>query len=237
MSPMLWAQLLIINVEFDGGIYFPALFAVLPSKKTSAYTKVFSEVKKALHNLGIGHLLAEQCMADFEMSLRNAWEDIFDYVELKNCRFHFTKVKFHLEFSCNKKMMTILTYLQAIVAKVQLIGLKPFYSDPEFPNVGKVIRGTFALSLVPLSRLEEGYEIIKQTAAKVDKRLKPKINEFLTYFENTWMKGTFKPESWNFFATTGSMTNNPAECKSISMIWCNIRKISRKNLFHKYCIL
>ena len=96
MSPMLWAQLLIINVEFDGGIYFPALFAVLPSKKTSAYTKVFSEVKKALHNLGIGHLLAEQCMADFEMSLRNAWEDIFDYVELKNCRFHYTKVKFHL---------------------------------------------------------------------------------------------------------------------------------------------
>ena len=92
MSPKLWAQLLIINVEFDGGIFFPALFAALPSKKTSAYVKVFSELKKALHALGIGHLLAEKAMADFERSLRNAWQDVFEYVELKNCRFHYTKV-------------------------------------------------------------------------------------------------------------------------------------------------
>jgi len=95
MSPMLWSQLLIINVEFDGGIYFPALFAALPSKKTSAYLKVFSELKKGLHKLGIGTLMAEKAMADFELSLRNAWQDVFDYVPLKNCRFHFTKVTFN----------------------------------------------------------------------------------------------------------------------------------------------
>ena len=108
------------------------------------------------------------------------------------------------------------TFLQAIVAKLQLIGLKKYYSDPDFQNIGRTIRGTFALSLVPLTRLDEAYAIIKEHAANVDKRFQDKINEFLDYFERTWLKGDFKPETWNFFATaTGSMTNNPAECKSM----------------------
>ena len=41
------------------------------------------------------------------------------------------------------------------------------------------------------------------------------MQEFLDYFENTWLKGDFKPESWNFYADSGSMTNNPSEGKSM----------------------
>lgn len=99
------------------------------------------------------------------------------------------------------------------MAKLQALGLKQLFNDTDFPVLGRVVRGTFALSLVPLNRLEEAYNIVTQAAANVDKRLENRVNEFITYFERTWLNGPFPRESWNFFACDGTMTNNPAEGK------------------------
>ena len=93
MVPKLFKQLLIINVQISECLYVPALFALLPSKKTQAYTTVFNYMKKFFEDLQLGPLQSTFAMADFERSLRNAWTETFPKTPLKNCYFHYAKVR------------------------------------------------------------------------------------------------------------------------------------------------
>ena len=93
MVPKTFRQLLIINGQVDKGVYVPLIFALLPSKRTPAYKIVFDFMKTTLDQLGVGDLQAVFAMADFERSLRNAWNDVFPNIPLKNCFFHYAKVR------------------------------------------------------------------------------------------------------------------------------------------------
>ena len=92
MAPKLWKQILIICVDMDDKLSLPVLFALLPDKTTVSYETVFMKIKDFFTELNLGDLTAVQAMADFEIALRNAWENCFPDTPLKNCMFHYDKV-------------------------------------------------------------------------------------------------------------------------------------------------
>ena len=62
MSPRLWKQILIINVELDDHLSFPVIFVLLPNKMTETYKKAFHEIRKLLEDLELPEVAATQAM-------------------------------------------------------------------------------------------------------------------------------------------------------------------------------
>ena len=46
---------------------------------------------------------------------------------------------------------------------------------------------------------------------KADTPELPRIDEFITYFETTWIARTFHTAEWNLYGTEGPLTNNHLE--------------------------
>ena len=73
------------------------------------------------------------------------------------------------------------------------------------------VKGILSMSFVPISRLEEAFQIVENYAAQVHDNLKERTSEFIQYFRNTWMDGPYSPLTWNCFASYLANTNNVAE--------------------------
>ena len=101
--------------------------------------------------------------------------------------------------------------MQAIISKLQELGLKPLYSKAKYEYLGRVVRGLLSLSLVPLDRVFEGYGIVTQYANQVDEEIKERVAKLVTYHYNTWLTGNFKIDTWNFFGSFLQRTNNVSE--------------------------
>ncbi len=74
-----------------------------------------------------------------------------------------------------------------------------------------------SLALIPLDRLDEGWNHIKtQKIEHVN------LNPIIKYFEDTWLKGIdqYKPEIWNHFEFIGPRSNGDMEGmnRQISML-------------------
>ena len=101
--------------------------------------------------------------------------------------------------------------LQAVIAKLQEVGLKSAYSKAKYEYLGRVVRGLLSLALVPLDRVGEGFGIVQDYANNVDPEIHDKVQQLIKYFYNTWMNGHYKIETWNFFAAHLQRTNNVSE--------------------------
>ena len=210
MCPKLWKQVLIVNCELDDKLSVPVLFALLPDKRTLTYEAVFQKMKEFLAELNLS-LTAVHSMADFEMALRTAWTNTFPDTPLKNCMFHYSKVRHYFNDCYDYKSQLLFLVFQAIISKVQELGLKPLYSNAKYEYLGRVIRGMLSLSLVPLDRVFEGYGLVTQYASQVDDEIKPRVEKLIKYYYNTWLTGMFKIETWNFFGSFMQRTNNVSE--------------------------
>ena len=61
-------------------------------------------------------------------------------------------------------------------------------------------------AVVPLDQFDEAYSIVK-LCQPTDVSVKP----ILTYFENTWIYGSFPVADWNYFGVYADRTNNNVE--------------------------
>ena len=69
-----------------------------------------------------------------------------------------------------------------------------------------------ALALMPLDRLNECMSIIKTKASLLTGLIIGKsLNDFVSYFEKTWINGKWPPKVWNYFDYIGRKTNNDLE--------------------------
>ena len=68
-----------------------------------------------------------------------------------------------------------------------------------------------SLPFVPLSRIDEAFQHAKDYAKALHPNIYERAVEFLTYFENTWLRGSYSPLTWNFFASYNQRTNNVSE--------------------------
>ena len=69
-----------------------------------------------------------------------------------------------------------------------------------------------ALAVVPLTKIDECLSIIKERSFKFS-MLEKNVNDFVTYFERTWINGVqwMKPVVWNYFDYIGRRINNDLE--------------------------
>ena len=76
-----------------------------------------------------------------------------------------------------------------------------------------LVRMAIGLPYVPLDRINEGLEILKQEAQNVTgpASVKKFAVRFVKYIEKTWINGNYEPSTWNYYLRRGVNTNNYAE--------------------------
>ena len=62
--------------------------------------------------------------------------------------------------------------MQAIISKLQELGLKKLYSNMANIALTCTVKGILSMSFVPISRLEEAFQIVENYAAQVHDNLK-----------------------------------------------------------------
>lgn len=95
------------------------------------------------------------------------------------------------------------------MSKLQELGLKKLYTVNA--ELARTIKCCMALPFVPLSRIDEGFQIAKDYAKLLHENFYDRTVEFLQYFENTWLLGSYSPLTWNYYASYNHRTNNVSE--------------------------
>lgn len=165
-----------------GGQVFPLVYALLTSKTTMAYTRLFHRL---LHLLTVRGLQLQQgliLISDFETSLIPAVLNCLPLVCHRGCYFHFG---------------------QCIYRNVLKLGLSVRYrEDNEFKTR---IRMFIALGLVPIQHVDYFSQIILQTYAA-----DPELHFFYTnYFSRQWLFNDSIPRyMWNWYGVHYRTNNN-----------------------------
>ena len=120
---------------------------------------------------------------DFEIALVQSVNLLFPSSQLKGCYYHF---------------------VQALWRWVQNHGCVILYKDnSEFRSL---IKCTAALAHVPRQYLHLVWSGIKAAAPEM-----PVCSDFIDYFKDTWLKGSFPVVMWNHSDNEGPATNNHLE--------------------------
>ena len=94
---------------------------------------------------------------------------------------------------------------QALMRKFQAIGLQQTYRSDE--EACRFLRRTAALAFVPVRFVRLAWQGIK---ASKPTHL-PRIDEFVDYFQSTWITGVFTLQHWNVYENDTYRTNNHVE--------------------------
>ena len=146
---------------FKNGTQFPLVYCLLPGKSFTVYLRALKLIKQKSEDLGY-KLTPVEVLTDFELAIIQAVELTFPTTEVKGCFFHFT---------------------QALNRKISTLGLQPAYRQNQ--DACKFVRQTVVLAFVPCRFIRLAWQAIKATAPAIDK-----MNEFVAYFEETWLVGT-----------------------------------------------
>ena len=68
------------------------------------------------------------------------------------------------------------------------------------------MRKTAALAFVPPTFVQLASQAVKFEAPEL-----PRVEEFITYYEETWLVGNFSLQLWNVFDSSSIRTNNHVE--------------------------
>ena len=155
--PSLFYQVFTIHA-FKNGRQFPLVYALLPNKSQATYVRAFELVKQKAHSLHVS-LEPQIILSDFELAIKQAVELSFPTTDFRGCYYHFS---------------------QALMRKFQNIGLQVAYREDA--NVNRFLRRTAALAFVPIRFVRLAWQAIKVAAPQL-----PRIQEFIWYFEDTWL--------------------------------------------------
>ncbi|XP_064483524.1 uncharacterized protein LOC135396466 isoform X2 [Ornithodoros turicata] len=122
--------------------------------------------------------------SDFEQALIQALEAVFHPAQHRGCHFHFG---------------------QCIWRQVQHLGLTQLYREDR--HFCSFIRNCVSLAFLPAEpdegEVRTAWQMLKEKVPQVDS-----VQQFLVYFEQTWMGGTYPIRSWNQYGNRGPRTNN-----------------------------
>lgn len=180
--PSLFYQLVTMSIV-QHGVSFNIAYFLLPGKSREVYVTAFTEFKGAVTGVGSPLSLAV-VRTDFEISLIQALLVVFPGIRHRGCHFHFS---------------------QAIWRKVQALGLTKAYADD--PSVTTLVRQTVSLAFVPPTSVRLAWRGVKAAAPSATQG----VAEFISYFEDTWLNGSFDVLQWNHHQNTGARTNNLKE--------------------------
>ena len=160
--PHLFYQIFSLH-GFKNGKQFPLVYALLPDKSRQTYSRLLELVKRKTVSLEL-NLSPSKFLGDFELAIKQAVDLCFPLADFKGCYFHFS---------------------QALMRKFQALGLQVAYRSDE--EAKQFLRTTAALAFVPIRFVRLAWQGIKASAPTH----LPRIEEFVEYFESTWLVGNF----------------------------------------------
>ena len=92
--------------------------------------------------------------------------------------------------------------------------MKPYYSNTKNTEFSRFVRAALSIPFVPLDRLNEAMEILKQLVKTIKIKKAAKFaQQFIDYIKKHWINSEkYPPKTWNFFkADIKVSTNNYAE--------------------------
>ena len=167
---------------FKHGQPFPLAYCLLPGKSREAYNECFTMLKSACQDRNL-NVLPRKITINFELGLLQAVELQFPTAKIQGCFYH---------------------YSQSIWRKVQNLGLQTMYRDN--PTFKAFVSKMVALSFCPKSFVRVVWMGLKAEAPEVHR-----IEELVSYFEKTWLNGSYPIKIWNYHKVDGPRTNNPVE--------------------------
>ncbi|CAF2106220.1 unnamed protein product [Rotaria magnacalcarata] len=164
-------------------IGIPAVYALLPDKRTATYCYLFhilfTEAQKLNKLFAPTRMLI---MTDFEAGVAKAISlEFSEKTVQKGCFFHFCK---------------------AIYRNVQSNGLSSTYLEDV--RIRGIIRQMMALALVPLERVSSLFDRLGE---ELDENEYNQLDDLFEYFKSQWMRHT---TIWNVF-NISERTNNFSE--------------------------
>ena len=177
---------MIIGGEITRGQWVPLAYIWVPNKEGLSYKTVFKLIKKCLTERGL-KLKAKYMMLDFEVAIRNAFEEVFPGIEVKGCHFHFGQSLWR--YLVNK-------------------GLKAEYSQEGNEDLADMLHLAMALAFVPPKQFSQAFKVFQAEVKLLQPKFRPFGREFVSYFKKTWIRGNYPIQSWNYFDFDGSNTNN-----------------------------
>ena len=143
---------------------------------------MFTFLKEELQNVRI-QFDPQTVMADFELALVQSLEIQFPSAVIHGSFFLFS---------------------QCLWRKVRLLGLSDLYKNDAVTR--SFIKKTAAIAFIPLAFICVAWSAIKADAPGIQE-----ADDFISYFESTWLDGNFPPRTWNYFSHEGPHTNNHFE--------------------------
>ena len=130
----------------------------------------------------------ESVITDFELNIQKAVDDLLPNAKILGCFFHFKK---------------------AIWQRVQKKGMsKRFDVDQNFK---KFIQECGALAHLPLEKLQNGLDYIKNHFTFKDEEASRFKDYMMKYMQEYWMEGVFPPHVWSCWGRSEDLTNNNQE--------------------------
>ena len=157
----------------------PVIFILMSSRRKEDYNDIFNEINNLVP---INRVV--RIVADFERAVWGSVKEIYPNVQMKGCFFHFC---------------------QSVMRRVQLIGLKPSYSNNEGINL--LVRCLMALPLIPSAHIISTFNTLK---LRIPDNC-PLLKSLFDYVLRNWIdSNTFPKEDWCVFGLK-QRTNNDAE--------------------------
>jgi len=180
--PRLFYQIFSIHIVKYGQT-FPMVYGLLPNKQQATYNRMFMMVKEAALNLGL-ELTPSSVLSDFEQALINSVRLNFPTAQYRRCYYH---------------------YSQAIWRKVQASGLQEEYKA-EDEILKSFVQKTAAICFIPPAYVRVAWQGLQHEAPDIDR-----IDDFVEYFDRTWINGQYRISQWNYYDYHGPRTNNHVE--------------------------
>ncbi|KAJ8682155.1 hypothetical protein QAD02_017947 [Eretmocerus hayati] len=138
------------------GVALPFVYALLSSKATEQYEKVFGAIQVAADQHNIQNCAPTRILSDSEMAIINASKSMLPGVPIKCCFFHFS---------------------QALYRKIQSLGLQEEYCTRE-STIRERVQMIMGLAYVPVDDVVAVFQIVKANAP-------PQLELFCKYVEET----------------------------------------------------
>ena len=167
VAPNLFTQLVTVHGITDDRYRLPLAYGLLPGKRQEHYQQMLNELGS------YGSFQPDTVLADFELGLRNAIEEVWPSATVRGCYFHFKQALWR--------------------------NFHRFDLTPEYQVIGSDIRKSFqrigAIPFVPDEDLDYTWDTLKPTIPN-------DMDDFVRYFESTWMgtaarRAQFPPSTWN----------------------------------------
>ena len=180
--PDLFTQLYTLHAFVDGAIY-PLVYALLPGKSHTIYTRFLNLLKETCRQHGI-ELQPTTLFIDYETAVRNAAYTVFPGITIKGCFFHYT---------------------QCIWRKTQATGLQIHYKTND--DINRLVRRAAVLPLLPMQNIEDVWLHTLEDIDNADTNIN--TVSFTDYVTEQWVENN--RDLWNHHNTEGPRTTNNLE--------------------------